>query len=111
MGTRGDPPLNVFSKPPRTTQFDSRVEADILARLDDEACGRLDDVLRSLVWILERQPDNDRAVDLGEMGAWTIRSESVPGLESPAVTLVYRFDAATVYWWMIRIECDEPEVA
>jgi hypothetical protein len=31
----------------------------------------------------------------------------VPGLESPAVTLINRFDDASVTWGMIRIECDE----
>lgn len=98
--------MSTFRKPVRTTEFDTRVEAEMLARLDDDACQRLDDVLRSLIWILERQPDNDRAVDLQEMGAWMIKTEAIPGLESPAVTLVYRFDAATVHWWMIRIECD-----
>lgn len=54
-----------FRKPPRVTHFDSRVEHKMTARLDDVRCERLDDVLRALIWILERQPDNDRATPLG----------------------------------------------
>lgn len=95
----------MFRKPPRETRFDSRVERAIEGKLDDAACARLDDVLRALIWILERQPDNDRAVYLDVEDAWLIKSESIPGLETPAVTLVYRFDARVVHWWGIRIEC------
>lgn len=100
----------MFRRPIRVTRYDSRVEADILARLNDPACERLDDVLRALTWILERQPDNDRAVDLDMDGAWLIKTESLPGLEAPAVTLIYRFDEATVWWGMIRIECGAPDL-
>ena len=100
----------MFRRSIRLTHFDTRVESQIDARLEDAQCDRLDDVLRPRIWILERQPDNDRAVDLGD-GSWLIKTEALPGLESPAVTLVYRFDDANVWWWGIRIECDVPDVA
>lgn len=100
----------MFRRPVRQTHFDTRVESQIEAGLDEAGCDRLDDVLRALIWILERQPDNDRSVNLGD-GAWLIKTPDLPGLESPAVTLVYRFDESNVWWWGIRIECDEPEVA
>lgn len=95
----------MFRRPQRVTHFDSRVEHAIESRLDDAGCDRLDDVIRALAWILERQPDNDRAVALDVEGAWLIKTEALPGLESPSVTLIYRFDDRTVHWWMIRIEC------
>lgn len=99
----------MFRKPGRTTEMDSRVEEVITTRLDD--CDRLDDVVRALMWLLERLPDNDRSEHIPGHDAWIIKTEALPGLESPAVTLIYRFDDASVTWGMIRIECDEDRLS
>jgi len=67
---------------------------------------RLYEVIKLLEWLLERQPDNRFASQVGD-GHWLIKSEDGPpmfGPGIPGVTMIYTFDDEVVTIWGARVE-------
>jgi hypothetical protein len=71
-----------------------------------EAYERFYDVIRSMEWLLERQPDTAFAEQQGDGPYWLLTSDGYPfadGGDLPEVTLIYYFDDTTVTFWGMRV--------
>lgn len=93
----------MYRKARRRVEWDEHVKVTVLKEIDKYP--RLYEVIKHFEWLLERQPDNNFAKNLGE-GYWLIVSESLPlrDTDIPRVRLVYKFNDQVVYFWGIKID-------